>query len=52
MTQMKLLRKQKQTHRHTEETCGCQGGGSGWERDGGCLELANANLQTIIYKNG
>lgn len=34
MTQMKLLRKQKQTQRHTEETCGCQGWevrvGEGW----------------------
>ena len=26
-TQMKLSLKQKQTHRHSEQTCGCQGGG-------------------------
>ena len=32
MTQMNLPMKQKQTHRHKEETCGCQGGGAG----GGC----------------
>ena len=30
MTQMNLSIKQKQTHRHREETGGCQGGG-GWE---------------------
>ena len=31
--QMNLSTKQKQTHRHTEQTFGCQGGGSGmdWE---------------------
>ena len=27
MTQMSLPRKQKETHKHREETCGCQGGG-------------------------
>ena len=32
MTQMNLSMKQKQTHRHREQTCGCQGG---WEREGG-----------------
>ena len=28
-----MLLQQKQTHRHGEQTCGCQGGGSGmdWE---------------------
>ena len=34
MTQMNLSTKQKQTHRHREQTCGCQGGGWGgmdWE---------------------
>ena len=35
MAQMNLPTKQKQTHRHREQTCGCQekGGGSamGWE---------------------
>ena len=33
MTQMNLSTKQKQTHRHREQTCDCQGGGS-WGRDG------------------
>ena len=34
MTQMNLFMKQKQTHRHGEQTCGCHGvgdvGGLGW----------------------
>ena len=29
MVQMNLSTKQKQTHRHGEQTCGCQGGGKG-----------------------
>ena len=33
MTQVNLPTKQKQTHRHREETCGCQEGG-GWGREG------------------
>ena len=33
MAQMNLSMKQQQTHRHREQTCGCQGGG-GWEREG------------------
>ena len=35
MIQMNLSRKQKQTHRHREQTCGCQrvggGGGIDWK---------------------
>ena len=34
MTQMNLSMKQKQNHRHREQTGGCQGGGMGWEREG------------------
>ena len=38
MAQMNLSMKQKQTHRHREQTCGCQGGwgmrDGGWGRDG------------------
>ena len=30
MTQMNLPMKQTQTHRHRDQTCGCQGGKSGW----------------------
>ena len=33
MAQMNLSTKQKQIHRHSEQTCGCQGRGSGG-RDG------------------
>ena len=33
MAQMDLSTEKKQTHIHREQTCGCQGGGSGmdWE---------------------
>ena len=43
MTQMNLSMKQKQTHRHREQTCACQGGG--WVREGwsGSLGLADVN---------
>ena len=35
MAQMNLSAKQKQTHRHREQTCGCQrGGGKKWYRRG------------------
>ena len=34
MAKLKLFTKQKQTHRHGEQTCGCQGGG-GAGMDGG-----------------
>jgi len=34
MAQMNLSTKQKQTHRHREQTCGCQGGGGRSGRDG------------------
>ena len=33
MTQMNLPTKHKQTHKDREQTCGCQGGGTG-RRDG------------------
>ena len=46
MTQMNLSTQQKQTHRHREQTCGCQGGG-GWEEGwSGSLGLADANYYT------
>ena len=43
MAQMNLLMKQKQTHRHREQTHGCKGGrgkGEGWT---GSLGLVDAN---------
>ena len=35
----------KQTHRHREQTCGCQGGGV-WEGWSGSLGLADAKYYT------
>ena len=43
MTQMNLSVKQKQTNRHREQTCGCQGGWSLEEGWMGSLGLADAN---------
>ena len=37
----------KQTHRHREQTCGCQGGGE-WGRDG--LGVRDQQMQTIIHR--
>ena len=42
---MKLSMKQKQTHRHRDQTCGYQGGGG---RDG--LGVWGQQMQTIIYR--
>ena len=44
---MNLPMKQKQTHRHREQTCGCQGGGRRW-RNG--LGVWDQQMQTIIYR--
>ena len=30
MAQLNLSTKQRKTHRHRDQTCGCQGGKSGW----------------------
>ena len=35
--------KQKQTYRHREQTCGCQGGGEAGEGQIGSVGLADAN---------
>ena len=42
---MNLSKKQKQTHRHKEQTCGCQGVGGGM--DG---EFGISRLQTITFR--
>ena len=45
---MNLSMKQKQTHRHREQTCGCQGGrevGEGWIES---LGLADANYYIYV----
>ena len=44
---MNISMKQKWTHRHREQTCGCQGGG-GQGRDG--LWVWDEQMQTIIYR--
>ena len=43
MTQVNLFTKQKQTHRHGKQACGCQRGGGLGERWSGSLGLADAN---------
>ena len=40
---MNLSRKEKWTHKHKEQTCGCQGGGEVGEGWSGSLELGDAN---------
>ena len=40
MTQINLFMKLKQTHKHREQTCGCQGEVGGWT---GNLGLADTN---------
>ena len=40
---MNLSMKQKETHRHREQTCGCQGDGEMGEERTGSLQLADAN---------
>ena len=45
-TQMNPSMKQKQTHRHREQICGCQGEGTMGEQWVGRLGLADANYYT------
>ena len=44
---MNISVKQKQTHRHREQTCGCQGLGGGVGRE---LGKASKRVQTFIWK--
>ena len=47
MAQMNVPTKQKQTYRHGEQTCGCQGGGGkDWEG----LRVWNEQMQTIRHR--
>jgi len=44
MTQMNISTRQKQTHRHGAQNCGCQGeGGWGGKEQNGSLGLAEVN---------
>ena len=46
MTQINLSMKQKQIHRHSKQTCGCQGRGGGEEQIGNLgSEDTNCNIQ-------
>ena len=47
---MNLSVKQKQTHRHKKQTCGCQRGG-GWGREGLGLGLADASYLYVEWIN-
>ena len=47
MAQMNLSMKQKQTHRHGEQTCGCQGG-ERREWDG--QRIWDQQMQTITFR--
>ena len=57
MTQMNLSTKQKQTRRHTEQTCGCQGAGGGkyWESGISRCKLLYTgwiNIKVLLYSTG
>ena len=45
---MTLSTEQKETHRHTEQTCGCQGG-AGREWDGGEFGLSRCQLLRLEW---
>ena len=56
---MNLLTKQKQTHRHREQTCGCQGEGAegGMEGEFGTsrcklLHIEWINNKVLLYSTG
>ena len=51
MTHMNTSMKQKQTHRHREQTCGCQRGEQTGEERIVSLELADANRYRM-HKQG
>ena len=46
MTQINLSRNQKQTHKHTNQTCGCQGEGGVGDNSTGGFVLANSVYRT------
>ena len=51
MTQMNLSTKQKQTHRHREQTCGCPGGREWWEVKDWELGISRCKLVYIGWVN-
>ena len=52
---MNLFMKQKQTHRHREQTCGCPGGGMDWEFGVSrrkLLYIEWINNKVLLYSTG
>ena len=47
---MNLSTKQRQSHRHREQTCGCQGGGGVGEGWSGRLGSADVSFIYRMYK--
>ena len=55
LTQMNLSMKQKQSHRHRKQTCGCQGGGMEWESGVSRCKLVYIewmNNKFLLYSTG
>ena len=59
ITQMSLFMKQKQTHRHREQNCGCKGGRSGgwmdWEFGVSRCKLIHTEWRknkVLLYSSG
>lgn len=54
MTQMNILVKQKQTHRHTERTYGCQDGQKDWQSGTRNMHttLCGMHKQILLYSTG
>ena len=50
MIQINVSTKQKQTHIHREQTCGCQGG-KGWERKDWEFGISRCKLEYIGWIN-
>ena len=53
MAQVNLSTEKKQTHRHGEQTCGCQGGGggSGIDREFGVSRRKHVHLEPLSNEN-
>ena len=57
MAQINLPTEKKQTHEHGEQTCGCQGGGSGMYWEFGVsrcklLHLEWISSEVLLYSTG
>ena len=54
MAQMNLSTKQKETHSHGEQTCGCQGSGMDWEFGVSRCKLLHLEQinEVLLYSTG